>query len=738
VDRLVDWAWAANDKSSIEDETIRLCGVALAWFLTTSHRFLRDRAAKALVNLLSNRLHVLRALLQQFRTVNDLYVLERLLAVAYGCVLRSVDDEQIQAFAQEVYDWQFSDGRPPAHILLRDYARGVVEYALHRGLTITGDMDKVRPPYQSDWVKIPTQEEMEALKIPDANYDTSGGEWARNRIIRSVMDDDFARYVIGTNSGGSDWLSLRLDEPVWRSAQDEQEEFVASLTSKQREAWQSYEDACRAWAARNWRIYVNIPEDVLRETEAEWDSADDQQDNLSVQLVAQEPDEEGVAQLEREIVLTEKRFCQLVEGEELEIFKARIQPFLENPSPREDEPRFDMSQVQRWIVQRVFDMGWTQERFGLFDRFQVGYAGRDAYKPERIGKKYQWLAYHGILARLADNFQFREEFSSHADRRQYKGTWQLHVRDIDPSCVLKSKDEDDDGSASAWWVPCVYDSWDNSVDDVVWMKSTNDLPGIPSFIDIVNPQDNSCWLTLQGFYGWEQPTPPDQDRYTTSQRDIWFFLQGYLVHKADIDEVYHWAAQQDFMGRWMPEGRDVYGLHFGELYWSPAYKYHDDPYMGIFGWQTVSKGQNRQIPRLILPLSEIYHVERGTFDCSIDETYSIKVPVKQLIDGIGLHWNGIEGCFFDMTGQLVAFDPSVREPGPGVLLIRRDVFLEFLEEHGYSVMWTLLGQRRLIGGSIGPDNWKGDIVISGAYRVGEDRIIGGGLSPTFRSPTRNR
>lgn len=159
--------------------------------------------------------------------------------------------------------------------------------------------------------------------------------------------------------------------------------------------------------------------------------------------------------------------------------------------------------------------------------------------------------------------------------------------------------------------------------------------------------------------------------------------------------------------------------------------------MGSFGWQTVSNRQNRQIPRPILPLSEIYHVERGTFDCSIDETYSIKVPVKQLIDGMGLHWNGIEGCFFDEAGQLIALDPSVWEPSPGVLLIRRDAFLEFLEEHGYAVMWTLLGERRLIGGSIGPNNWKGGTVISGAYKVDGERIIGS-LSPEFRSPTRNR
>lgn len=60
IDRFVNWAWSSEDKSHIGDESIRLCGMTLAWFLTTSNRYLRDRATKALVSLLTNRVRVLR------------------------------------------------------------------------------------------------------------------------------------------------------------------------------------------------------------------------------------------------------------------------------------------------------------------------------------------------------------------------------------------------------------------------------------------------------------------------------------------------------------------------------------------------------------------------------------------------------------------------------------------------------------------------------------------------------
>ncbi len=62
--------------------------MALTWFFTTSNRFIRDKATKALVGLLNNKLAIIKEVMIEFQKVNDPYVLERLCAVAYGCMLR--------------------------------------------------------------------------------------------------------------------------------------------------------------------------------------------------------------------------------------------------------------------------------------------------------------------------------------------------------------------------------------------------------------------------------------------------------------------------------------------------------------------------------------------------------------------------------------------------------------------------------------------------------------------------
>ena len=84
VDRLLEWSTSMEDRSYINDDSLELCGIALSWFLTSSHRYVRDRATKGLVRLFQNRLAVLGRVLKLFLSVNDPYVSERLYAAAYG------------------------------------------------------------------------------------------------------------------------------------------------------------------------------------------------------------------------------------------------------------------------------------------------------------------------------------------------------------------------------------------------------------------------------------------------------------------------------------------------------------------------------------------------------------------------------------------------------------------------------------------------------------------------------
>ena len=699
VCRLVDWAWSREDRSYIGDESIRLCGIVLTWFLTTSNRFLRDRATKALVSLLEKRIHVLREIIHKFINVNDPYVIERLFAVAYGCAMRSMDNDGITPLAMDIYESVFKDGTPAPHILLRDYARGIMELAMHRGNKLEVDATKIRPPYRSDWpsFEIPTKEELK--KYDEWQKEMPEEEWARVHLYNSVMgSEDFARYIIGTNFGHFKWSSRRLDERRKPTRKEIYQRFVKSLKGKQKEAWEQFHT-----------IRMNV--DFYRRADQ----------SETKEIYGREFTEE---EIRGAITVSEQAFRKTLGRKRLKLFEEYVIPYLDDPDPYKDEYRFDLSIAQRWIFKKVLNLGWTTERFGRFDRKvnrHSGY-GRGSRKPERIGKKYQWIAYYEFLARVSDNFEFRgDSWSSRTEK--YEGPYQVgYVRDIDPSCLLeRTKRQEWEPHTTTWWFPSSYDSWDSVTDDVKWLKNFRDLPAIEPLMEVTNPKDGSKWLVLEAYYQWEQPTATGEDRFEIQRREFWYMLKSYIVRKPDVDELFEWAKKRDFMGRWMPESHEITRVFLGEFFWTPAFQYHNIPYYNHEGW---TRGQGKRLPKEVLVSTDQYMREHSGYDCSISETINIYLPAKWIADNMGLRWHGVEGHFFNNKGNLIAFDPSIETSGPGALLINRDVFLKFLNDNGYDVLWTLLGEKNLIGGDMSPESWKGRLELSGAYRMREDKIEG--------------
>ncbi|MCK4395994.1 ATP-binding protein [candidate division WOR-3 bacterium] len=691
VDRLIEWAWSETDKSHFSDDSIRLCGVALTWFLTTSNRFLRDRTTKALVSLLTDRLNVIQELLQQFLGVNDPYVSERLYAVTYGVTLKNLSSEGLKEFVQSVYDLIFKDGKPPPHILLRDYARGVIEVALHKGLDMKINKEKIKPPYRSKWPrKISTKEELEK------EYDRKG-YWS---IWGSVVGfGDFARYVIGTNSGRFNWSKRRLGRPRKPSKREIYEDFIKNLSQKQKKLWDEFHPVI---------------------------------DFSKIKVVLKKEDsKEGVKGIDekkqkKEKYKTRKVFEESLSKDQLKVYKKIIISY-EN-SPKQDEYQFDLSKAQRWIFKRVIDLGWTPQRFGEFDKFATR-GGREAHKSERIGKKYQWIAYHEFLARVSDNFEFRED--PWRDKQgTYNGPWQLVVRDIDPSCLIRVMPESNIMYNKCWWCPIHYDAWRLKSKDTKWLKTKKDLPSPEKIID-VKDNLNRQWLVLNGYMEWEHETAPEEEKYSIPQRRLWYMIKSYIVRKSEIDNIFKWAKKQNFWGKWMPEPSEFTDVFLREYPWAKAFLYEYTPYYGRQDW---TRDHHGRLPSDVLVTTDQYLREHATHDCSIDESIRIKLPAKWIIDNMKLKQTRFDGEYADLKDNIIAFDPSVKLSGPGALLISKQEFIDFLDNNGYDIFWTVVGAKDIIGGAFGGRDWKGTLEISGAYRLVKDSL-NGKITPQFETPS---
>jgi hypothetical protein len=200
---LVDWVFQQENIYFLESESRKLYALTLSWFLGSSNRELRDLATKALVRLLMNNLKSVVELIKSHTDSKDLYILERLWAVAYGITLRSNNIDGLHELCIFTYSNIFSIEFVIPHILIRDYARGIIEYGIYRGIVTDIPVNKIRPPYKSTWPVIPNDNEIKELEI--TNNSVIPAYHSQSDIIQSMQVEynregvnhygDFGRYV---------------------------------------------------------------------------------------------------------------------------------------------------------------------------------------------------------------------------------------------------------------------------------------------------------------------------------------------------------------------------------------------------------------------------------------------------------------------------------------------------------------------------------------------------------------
>jgi hypothetical protein len=187
VDRLIRWA-REKPLDQVGEDTTRLWVTALLWTTSATDRRVREPATIAAARLLTRHPGQAAGLLERFSVVNDEWVVERALEVAYSALLANGSNADWSAAAEVVWTNFFSvpaDLTP--NVAVRDAARCILEAAADRGALPAGvTVAQFRPPYTSAWpLTWPTEADI-------APYDSTDYP----KLVHSTTDDDFYRYKL--------------------------------------------------------------------------------------------------------------------------------------------------------------------------------------------------------------------------------------------------------------------------------------------------------------------------------------------------------------------------------------------------------------------------------------------------------------------------------------------------------------------------------------------------------------
>ena len=658
---LINWALFA-DLNDVEDERIRLLSYTLLWMTTTSNRKVRDQATKSLVRILSYRPFIVKELLSEFNDVDDLYLKERLYAAAYGVVCNINNLVEVKEIAEKVYELQFANNTPDSHLLLRDYARGVMEYALYKNVINEKKAVNFRPPYTSEWpIENPTESEIEALD--DEKYSS---------IKSSLMGfpGDFGNY---TMSCVHDWSATPLTESRPKTAYELHLEFAEKVPSDLREEY--LKEINQRIESYRKPTTVTIIDDILKDTEYNVEELIEEAEEVpwEISFVTKNID----TQSDNWESLKERINNSLLEADR-EIFR-----WLTGLGVSERVAIFSRKWAQRCVCKRTYELGWRKKLFGGFEKTHSNTYGREGSIIERIGKKYQWIALYELLARISDNLYWANKYE---EEKEYEGPWQLWKRDIDPTIWLKSTNDSKwDEFGKVWWSPCTPIFSVN--DSESWVFDEDTLPNFKELL-IITDNKNEKWYKLRGFRKWTNKTDDGK-----SKEELWYRVNTCIVAKNDVATVIQKMKDKALFdpSTFDPQGSSHQGF-LREYPWHPYYK-------NIKVWRNKEDNQTLDIQHLV-PVNE-YEWETGERDKSIDQYISIYLPNPLLIKELSLEWSlGNFSTWENPGNEIIFMDPSELEKGPSSALIKSEHFDKWLEKNDLQLIWFIGGEKQIF-------NYKG-------------------------------
>ena len=342
--------------------------------------------------------------------------------------------------------------------------------------------------------------------------------------------------------------------------------------------------------------------------------------------------------------------------------------------------------IGRWIARRVLDeFAYRDSNCSGYDMTITQETGGGRGKPkwaERIGKKYQWVAMYHLASCLYDS----------VDRE--KDSWERKTgrlplilkeeRKLDPTITHPKRP--DLKPSDCWWIGGNVDLTSTKhLDYASWVNYRDDLPSMES---LLAPKDKSGqrWLPLF--------CDPDWSEYRVGRlndepyRSTWMDLRSFLVPETQFMKATKAISRRNFFGDWMPNNAKWLHTFAGEYPWASACNDETDDWLG-FGTKVRSSN---------LEFVPVYNevVCEWEYDGTMPSSIYFHVPARAFFEAGPLWWNSVDG-FSIPEDKTVFRDPSASEGGPATLLADLDDLLPRLEKLGFRLVWTLLGEKRILG-----------------------------------------
>lgn len=330
---------------------------------------------------------------------------------------------------------------------------------------------------------------------------------------------------------------------------------------------------------------------------------------------------------------------------------------------------YDIMTKMAFYIKYVF--GWN-DKLGYLDNRTYS-LNRFNNERERIGKKFQWLAWYRINAHLMDTC-YTSKYQSHYRDEAKKNEltqnpypWNsTAISRFDPTLDIKQKDEVNIGLMG------IEKQTIENKDDENWINKNEFLP---DFRYIAKLQNGTEYVMLIGY-----------DTSDEDGKEIFLFSNAGFVKQQDAEKFAEWAKKQNFYGRWMPEHQGCTGFLWNDYPWSDVYK-------SSIEHEIWSHPQDCPCNMQLAYEAQLQENWEG-IDNKNEFLSTVYMPCVEIMEQMGLYCSEIRGQIKDKDGIVVALNT---DQGNGIhgLFLRRDILNDYLKRNEYVMFYYVLGEKLL-------------------------------------------
>ena len=675
VQQLIDWAWVAP-KSEIELEKIHQVAIALALMTSTIDRELRDCSTKALASLLVKFPDEISILIDEFADWDDSYVRERVLAAAAAGVLYCHDIGVLKAAALSADSMVFRKCPVERHAWTRRYAQIIVDHATFKNAGIDQEIiSRSTPPYSSEPISVwPSLEKIAPQRDSARSIFSSVVGFIGERFDGKapMMAGDFGRYTMGGIDNNFSEVARGERPPL--SREDEIKNFWSKVDVIGASARDAHTELTRLSKLQE-KVRLSGLFESLNRSDGLLTDGDEKEEDVTDDT------------LDKSSAETESSLLALLPSELRNEYE-RLQPL--NRFGESGVPKFSLLQGQCWVFNRVLELGWQQSLHEDIEKHRLRYShGRHDHRVERIGKKYQHIAYSELVGYLADHHWYLDWNEA---PRVLALLEDFERSDIDPTYLSGSFSKPTETYfPETICVPEMIFVADSPESNMAWTKTLDDIPDPVRFL-VQSGADGHRWYLQHSFCrskdymkGFESCEP---------FRSAQYGIELILVEQAELGKLQSLTTE-----RINEYSHDVF-----ENSWSSP---------SLFGQRSFA--HQASVPALPLSyraadfkfarITESCSPKYGEFDRSgtSDET-NFSTPHPALLAELELSpKDGWSRYFVTADGNPAFSDnPSFLA---GITVIRQDLIEEFAKNHGLKVVWRVWVEK---DGGLGTNHGSGN------------------------------